>query len=197
MFIYDLMSCFDYYVMLYHILPRIEFEIIYLLHLIKSVARQAWHINSKINQLPKYQEMGFFPLWMIPRKTFQELLRSKTKMSRSINDSFGGRSQRMVTKVYAGDWQATYWFSLLICCLSVSSYNLTWRFAFQLNLSLVEHVGLVPQKTEVAYLKLFLCIVVKKTFQVTSSYFVACRHLRDDDFTICPTHRCWVESWFQ
>ena len=62
---------------------------------------------------------------------------------------------------------------------------------------LVEHVGLVTEKTEVAYLKSFPCIVVKKTFQVTSSYFAACRHLRDDDFAICPTHRCWVESWFQ
>ena len=50
-------------------------------------------------------------------------------------------------------------------------------------------MGLVTEKTEVAYLKSFLCIVVKKTFQVTSSYFVACRHLRDDDFTICPTHK--------
>ena len=48
-------------------------------------------------------------------------------------------------------------------------------------------MGLVTEKTEVAYLKSFLGIVVKKTFQVTSSYFVACRHLRDDDFTICPT----------
>ena len=47
-------------------------------------------------------------------------------------------------------------------------------------------MGLVTEKTKVAYVKSFLCIVVKKTFQVTSSYFVACRHLRDDDFTILP-----------
>ena len=33
--------------------------------------------------------------------------------------------------------------------------------------SLVELVGLVIEKTEVAYLKSFPCIVVKKTFQVT------------------------------
>ena len=44
---------------------------------------------------------------------------------------------------------------------------LTWRFAVHLNLSLVELVGLVIEKTEVAYLKSFSCIVVKKTFQVT------------------------------
>ena len=44
---------------------------------------------------------------------------------------------------------------------------LTWRFAVHLNRSLVELVGLVIEKTEVAYLKSFPCIVVKKTFQVT------------------------------
>ena len=44
---------------------------------------------------------------------------------------------------------------------------LTWRFAVYLNRSLVELVGLVIEKTEVAYLKSFPCIVVKKTFQVT------------------------------
>ena len=47
-------------------------------------------------------------------------------------------------------------------------------------------MDLVTEKTEVAYLKSFLCIVVK------NYHFVACRHLRDDDFTICPRHRCWV-----
>ena len=44
---------------------------------------------------------------------------------------------------------------------------LTWRFALRLNRSLVEHVGLVIEKTEVAYLKSFPCIVVNKTFQFT------------------------------
>ena len=44
---------------------------------------------------------------------------------------------------------------------------LTWRFAVQLNRSLVELVGLVIEKTEVAYLKSFPCIVVEETFQVT------------------------------
>ena len=42
-----------------------------------------------------------------------------------------------------------------------------WRFVVRLNRSLVELVGLVIEKTEVAYLKSFPCIVVKKTFQVT------------------------------
>ena len=55
----------------------------------------------------------------------------------------------------------------MICFISVSSYMLTWRFAVQLNRSLVELVGLVIEKTEVVYLKSFSCVVVKKTFQVT------------------------------
>ena len=44
---------------------------------------------------------------------------------------------------------------------------LTWRFAVQLNRSLVELVGLVIEKTVVVYLKSFTCVIVKKTFQVT------------------------------
>ena len=44
---------------------------------------------------------------------------------------------------------------------------LTWRFAVQLNRSLVELVGLVIEKTEVVYLQSFSCVVFKKTFQVT------------------------------
>ena len=44
---------------------------------------------------------------------------------------------------------------------------LTWKFTVHLNRSLVELEGLVIEKTEVAYLKSFPCIVVKKTFQIT------------------------------
>ena len=47
-------------IMLYHILARFELQFIYLLCLIISVAWQAWHRNSKMNQPPKHQEMGFF-----------------------------------------------------------------------------------------------------------------------------------------
>ena len=42
-----------------------------------------------------------------------------------------------------------------------------WSFAVHLNRSLVELVGLVIEKTEVAYLKSFPRVVAKKTFQVT------------------------------
>ena len=75
-------------------------------------------------------------------------------------------------------------------------------------------MGLVNEKTEVVYLKSFPCIVVNKTFQVTrgvTSFQIQKNEvdlilslagvfetLTDiDDFTICPTHRCWVELWFQ
>ena len=47
-------------IMLYHILARFYFQFIYLLYLIISLAWQAWHRNSKMNQPPKHQEMGFF-----------------------------------------------------------------------------------------------------------------------------------------
>ena len=44
-----------------------------------------------------------------------------------------------------------------------------WRFAFRLNRLLVELVGLVIEKTKVAYPKSFpcACVVVKNAFQVT------------------------------
>ena len=48
-------------IMLYHILAKLGLRFIYLLYLIISVAWQAWHRNSKMNQPPKYQEMVFFP----------------------------------------------------------------------------------------------------------------------------------------
>ena len=44
---------------------------------------------------------------------------------------------------------------------------LTWKFVVHVNRLLMELEGLVIEKTEVAYLKSFPCIVVKKTFQVT------------------------------
>ena len=75
-------------------------------------------------------------------------------------------------------------------------------------------MGLVIEKIEVAYLKSLPCIVVKKD---NSSHLRSCKFsdpenevdlilslagifetLTDiDDFTICTTHRCWVELWFQ
>ena len=43
----------------------------------------------------------------------------------------------------------------------------TNRFAAHLNRSLVGLLGIVTEKTDVAYLRSFPCVVVKKTFQVT------------------------------
>ena len=42
---------------------------------------------------------------------------------------------------------------------------LTWRFAVHLNRSLVELVGLVIEKNEVAYLESFSFMVVKRHFK--------------------------------
>ena len=78
---------------------------------------------------------------------------------------------------------------------------LTWRFAVHLNRSLVGLLGIVIEKTDVAYLRSFPCVVVKKTFQVTcgdpetevdlilsrAGIFETPKDI--DDFTICPTHR--------
>ena len=47
LFIYDFICCFDDHVMLYDILARLEFRFTYLLHLIISVAWQAWHISNR------------------------------------------------------------------------------------------------------------------------------------------------------
>ena len=91
-------------------------------------------------------------------------------------------------------------FNQLIRCISVSSYMLTRRFAVHLNRSLVGLLGIVIEKTDVAYLRSFPYVVVKKTFQVTcgdpetevdlilsrAGIFETPKDI--DDFTICPTH---------
>ena len=53
-------------------------------------------------------------------------------------------------------------FNQLIRCISVSSYMLTRRFAVHLNRSLVGRLGIVIEKTDVAYLRSFPCAVVKR-----------------------------------
>ena len=78
---------------------------------------------------------------------------------------------------------------------------LTWRFAVHLNRSLVGLLGIVIEKTEVAYLRSFACVVVKKTFQVTcgdpetevnlilSRAGIFETPKDTDNFTICPTRK--------
>ena len=77
---------------------------------------------------------------------------------------------------------------------------LTRRFAVHLNRSLVGLLGIVTEKTDVAYLRSLPCVVVKKTFQVTcgdpetevdlilsrAGIFETPKDI--DDFTICLTH---------
>ena len=78
---------------------------------------------------------------------------------------------------------------------------LTKRFAVHLNRSLVGLLGVVIEKTDVAHLRSFPCLVVKKTFQFTcgdpetevdlilsrAGIFETPEDIHD--FTICPTHR--------
>ena len=78
---------------------------------------------------------------------------------------------------------------------------LTIRFAVHLNRSLVGRLGIVIEKIDVAYLRSFPCVVVKKTFEVTcgdpeteidlilsrAGIFETPKDI--NDFNICPTHR--------
>ena len=84
--IHDFISCFDNHVMLYLTLGRFEFQFIHLLHLIISAARHI-DINLKMNQPPKYQEMGYFLFACFLEKPSRNYCLQKTKISRSINDS--------------------------------------------------------------------------------------------------------------
>ena len=101
LFIHDFISCFDNHVMLYLTLGRSDFQFIHLLHLIISAARQAWQIdiNPKMNQPPKYQEMGYFLFACFLEKPSSNYCLQKTKISRSINDSFAGGGQTIFTNV--------------------------------------------------------------------------------------------------
>ena len=83
---------------------------------------------------------------------------------------------------------------------------LAWRFAVHLNRSLVGLLGILIEKTDIAYLRSFPCVVVKKNI---SSHLWSCKFSyletevdlifspagifetpKDiDDFTICLTHR--------
>ena len=152
--------------MLYLTLGRSEFQFIHLLHLIISAARQAWQIdiNPKMNQPPKYQEMGYFLFACFLEKLSRNYCLQKTKISRSINDSFAGGSQTIFTNVNLIDKLHT---ELIDLSYKRLIFVIIWRFAIPWNRSLVLLVGLVIERTEVAYLKSFPCVVAKKTFQVT------------------------------
>ena len=51
-----------------------------------------------MKQPPKYQKMVFFPICIISRKPSRNYCIQKTKMPRSIYDSFADGSQRTFTK---------------------------------------------------------------------------------------------------
>ena len=83
-------------IMLYQILARLEFQFLYLLYLNVSVAWQAWHRNST-SEISRDEFFSLFA-WHL-EKPFRNHCIQKTKMSRSVNDSFAGWSQKMVTIV--------------------------------------------------------------------------------------------------
>ena len=123
------------FIMLYHILARFEFQFMYLLHLIISVAWQAWHRNSNMNQPPKYQEMCFFPLCMTSRKTFQELMHSVMnykKTTPQLLEHIGLQNMKVGGKTNLSDLPLFVWCLLTLAlkvffrlvCDNMSSHNL-------------------------------------------------------------------------
>ena len=174
--------------MLYHIVAKFEFQFLYLLHLFISVAWQVWHINLKKYQSPKYQEMSFSPLCMISRKTFQELPHSENW--RCLNDSFAGRSRRMITKVNLIDKLPTDLGNFLLCKRLILHANMeiycsfksfaggTWGFSYREDRSCISQVvSLHSCKKE--HLKSIAELQVFRSRKWSWSYFVACRYLRD------------------
>ena len=67
---------------------------------------------------------------------------------------------------------------------------LTRRFAVHLNRSLVELLAIVIEKTDVSYLRSFLCGDPETEVDLILSRAGIFETPKDiDDFTICPTHR--------
>ena len=117
------MSCFDDQVMLYHILARFNLQFInfspslYQLHDKRDTKIQRW-INLRITK-----RWVFFPSLHI----YENLPRITAfkKLHVQIHQWFLCRWKSKNVHKSQFDWQATYWFSYLICCVSVSSYILT------------------------------------------------------------------------
>ena len=79
-------------IMLYHILARFDFQFIYLLYLIISVAWQAWHKFKDESSSEILRDRFFFLFAWRLEKLYRNNCIQKTKMSRSTNDSFAGWS---------------------------------------------------------------------------------------------------------
>ena len=106
--------------------------------------------NSKKYQSPKNREMSFSPLWVISRKTFQVLPHSENW--RCLNDSFAGRSQRMVTEVNLIDKLHTDLGNYLLCKRLILHANMeiycsfksfaggTWGFSYREDRSCTSQV---------------------------------------------------------
>ena len=154
--------------------------------------------------------MGFFPLCLISRKTLQEQPHSENL--RSINDSFGDWSQRMVTKVNLIDLLHTELGNYLLCKRLILHANMEICFSFKsfaggiCGFSYREDRGCVSQVVSLHSFKkdisshsrsckfsdpeneVDLILSLAGIFKTLTGI---------DNFKICPTHRCWVELWFQ
>ena len=148
--------------MLYHILARFNLQFVNLLHIIILVAWQAWH---KFKDESTFELRSFFLSFHIYKNLPRIAVFRKLKCPDPSMIPLPAENKECLQKSIRLTSYTP--FNQLIHCISVSSYMLTRRFAVHLNRSLVERLGIVIEKTEVAYLRSFPCAVVKKTFEVT------------------------------
>ena len=138
-----------------------------------------------MSQPPNYQEVGFFSSLHIyknrPRITIFWKLKCTDPSMIPLPAEVKECSQKSIRLT---SYIPIYLIDLLYKRLILM---LTRRFAVHLNRSLVGLLGIVIEKTDVAYLRSFPCVVVKKDISSylrrsrnwSWSYFVASRHLRD------------------
>ena len=84
-----------------------------------------WHINSKMDQPPKYQEIVFFLFEWYIEKPSRNFCIQKTKMSRFINDSFAtcGVASFQMQKM------KLTWFCREPASSRRRKISMTWQFA--------------------------------------------------------------------
>ena len=149
--------------MLYHFLARFNLQFVNLLHIIILVAWPAWHIQIQrwIN-LWITKRWVFFPSFHI----YKNLPRITVFIKLKCPDPSMIPLPAEVKECLQKSIRLTSYtpFNQLICCINVSSYMLTRRFAVHLSRSLVWLLGIVIEKNweDRHYLSSVPCVVVKK-----------------------------------
>ena len=203
------MSCFDDHVMLYHILARSEFQFLFLLHPIISVAWQAWHINSEvsISGIPRDEFFSSF-------HDIEENLSGTTAFRKlKIHQWFLCRPKsKIVTKVNLIDKLHTYLSNYLLCkrlilhanieiCCSFKSFaGRTCGFSYREDRSCISQVFPFHSCKKDISSHLRSCKFSDPEIEVDPILSLACifeTRTDIDDFTICPSQRFWVGDWFQ